>query len=103
MNSYIESSPMEISASGENLFLVDKVIPDATLTSDTSLYLELKSRKYPNATEVTKGPFTISSSTTKLSTRAKGRQMSIKLSSTGTNDEWSIGDFRINAREDGLR
>jgi hypothetical protein len=103
MSAYIESSPMEISSSGDKLFLVDKVIPDATLTSATSLYLELKSRKYPNSTEVTKGPFTISSSTTKLSTRAKGRQMSIKLSSTGSDDNWSVGDFRINTREDGLR
>jgi hypothetical protein len=103
MSSYIESSPREITQNGENLFMVDKVIPDVTMTSDTNLYFNLNSRKYPNATEVVKGPFTITSSTQKVSTRAKGRQIAMKIYSTGTTDEWSIGDFRINAREDGLR
>jgi hypothetical protein len=103
MNAYIESSPREMSESGENLFLVDKIIPDVTLTANTNLYVQLNTRKYPNATEITKGPFTITSSTTKLSTRAKGRQMSMKLYSSGSTDEWSLGDFRINSIKDSLR
>ena len=103
MNSFVESSPRELTDSGENLYLVDKIIPDVTLTSTTNLYVELNTRKYPNATEVTKGPFTITSSTQKLSTRAKGRQMSMKIYSSGTEDTWSLGDFRINARKDSLR
>lgn len=103
MNSFIESSPREMTQNGENLFMVDKVIPDVTMTSNTNLYFNLNSRKYPNATEVVKGPFTITSTTQKVSTRAKGRQMAMKIYSTGTTDSWSIGDFRINAREDSLR
>ena len=103
MTSFIESSPEELRQSGETLFLVDKVIPDVTMTSDTTLSLFINTRKYPNATEITKGPFYITSSTTKVSTRAKGRQMSMKLQSSGTLDDWSLGTFRINAREDGLR
>jgi len=103
MTSFIESSPGEIPNSGQDLYLVDKVIPDVTMTSDTTLSLFINTRKYPNATEVTKGPFSITSSTTKVSTRAKGRQMSMKLQSSGTLDDWSLGTFRINAREDGLR
>jgi len=103
MNAHIESAPREMSESGENLFLVDKIIPDVTLTANTSLYVQLNTRKYPNATEITKGPFTITSSTTKLSTRAKGRQMSMKLYSSGATDEWSLGDFRINSIKDSLR
>ena len=103
MNSFVESSPRELTDGGENLYLVDKIIPDVTLTSTTNLFVELNTRKYPNATEVTKGPFTITSSTQKLSTRAKGRQMSMKIYSSGTEDSWSLGDFRINARKDSLR
>ena len=103
MNSYIESSPREMSEDGQTLFLVDKVIPDVTMTADTNLYVQINTRKYPNATEVTKGPFTITSSTTKLSTRAKGRQMSMKVYSSGTDDDWSLGDFRVNSRKDGMR
>ncbi len=103
MTSFIESSAGEIPNTGNSLYLIDKVIPDVTMTSDTTLSLFINTRKYPNATEVTKGPFDITNSTTKVSTRAKGRQMSLKLQSSGTLDEWSLGTFRINAREDGLR
>ena len=92
-----------MSENGETLFIVDKVIPDVTMTADTNLYVQINTRKYPNATEVTKGPFTITSSTTKLSTRAKGRQMSMKVYSSGTDDDWSLGDFRVNSRKDGMR
>ena len=44
MNAFVESSPMEITSGGNELFMVDKVVPDVTLTSDTNLLLELKSR-----------------------------------------------------------
>jgi len=103
MSSFIETSDLEISASGEQLFMIDKIIPDTTMTSDTNLYVNLKTRKYPQDTETTKGPFTITSSTSKVSTRARGRQVAVKLYSDGINDDWLLGDFRINTRSDGLR
>ena len=103
MNCFIESGELEIDETGNRTYLIDKIVPDATMTTDTNLKVEFKCKKYPNGTEVTKGPFTITSSTQKVSTRAKGRQIAIKYSSNGTNDEWSIGDFRINATEDSFR
>jgi hypothetical protein len=103
MNSFVESSPMEISQSGDNTFMVDKIIPDLNTTSTSSLSLTLKTRKYPNASDITKGPFTITDQTEKVSTRAKGRQMTVKIESTGTEDTWQLGDFRINTRQDGFR
>jgi len=103
MEAFVESSPSEIPNTGQNLYLVDKVIPDVTMSANTSLNLFLNTRKYPNSPDVQKGPFNITSTTTKLSTRAKGRQMSMKLSSSGTQDDWSLGTFRVNATEDGLR
>ena len=103
MNSYIEGAPREISQDGETLYMVDQVIPDVTMTSSTSLSLYMNTRKFPNSTEVTKGPFTITSTTDKVSTRAKGRQIALKFQSTGTQDDWTLGDFRVNSRQDGLR
>ena len=103
MNSFIEGSPREISANGETLYMVDQVVPDVTMSANTSLDLYMNTRKYPNSTETVKGPFTITSSTDKLSTRAKGRQIALKFQSTGTTDEWTLGDFRVNSRQDGLR
>ena len=103
MNCFIESGELEIDETGNRTFLIDKIVPDATMTSNTNLKVEFKCKKYPNGTEVTKGPFTITSSTQKVSTRAKGRQIAIKYSSTGINDDWTLGDFRINATEDSFR
>ena len=103
MSAFIESGDVELDSTGENLFMIDKIIPDTTMTTDTSLSVQIKTRKYPTATEITKGAFTVTSTTEKISTRAKGRQMAIRFSSSGTTDDWSLGDFRINARKDGMR
>ena len=103
MSAFIETGEIEIDQGGNNLYLVDKIIPDATMTANTNLFIQLKTKKYPNAPEITKGAFTITSSTTKVSTRAKGRQMAVRFSSTGTEDEWLLGDFRVNAKQDGMR
>ena len=103
MNSFIEGSPREISADGTELYMVDKIVPDVTMGANTNLFLYMNTRKYPNATETVKGPFTITSSTEKVSTRAKGRQIALKFESTGATDEWTLGDFRANVRGDGMR
>jgi hypothetical protein len=101
MTAFIETSPMEVSQTGDDLMLVDKVVPDATMTG--SLNMTVKSRKYPQDVDITKGPFTISPNSTKVSLRARGRQIGFKLESSALGDEWLIGDFRVNARQDGLR
>ena len=103
MNSFVESSAMEISQGGDNTFLVDKIIPDLTASNDTSLAVTLKTRKYPNAPDINKGTFTVTNQTEQISTRAKARQMTMKIASNGTADDWQLGDFRINTRQDGLR
>ena len=103
MNAYIETSPREITAEGENLYMVDKIVPNVDMSASTSMDLYLNTRKYPSAPETTKGPFSMTQSTEKVSVRAKGRQISVKFQTTGTQDDWSLGDFRINTRVDGLR
>ncbi len=103
MNCFIEGSPRELTAEGENLYMIDKIVPNVTMSTNTSMDLYLNTRKYPSAPETVKGPFAMTSSTEKLSVRAKGRQISVKFETTGTEDDWSLGDFRINTRADGMR
>jgi hypothetical protein len=117
ITAFIEGSPQEISTSGENTYLVDKIIPDIHVGKDTNLEVFVNTKRYPVVTTdstssnffasanqgTTKGPFTIDATTEKISMRARGRQMSMKLQSTGATDEWVMGTFRINAREDGMR
>ena len=103
MNAYIETAPREITAEGENLYMVDRIVPNVDMSLSTSMDLYLNTRKYPSAPETTKGPFAMTQSTQNVSVRAKGRQISVKFQTTGTQDDWSLGDFRINTRLDGLR
>ena len=82
--------------------MIDRVVPSGTITGSVSL--TVKSKKYPDAsTETSKGPFTIAPTTSKVSLRAKGRQMKMRVSSSATGDNWKLGTFRVNVRPDGLR
>ena len=101
MSSSIETGAFEVPETGEFLFVVDKLITDATITG--SLSITFYTRKYPGATEITKGPYTINSSTTKLSVRLRGRQLRFKLESTGIGDFWKWGVARIQFRPDSRR
>jgi hypothetical protein len=106
MTSFIESSAVEFdvqnSPDGTNLFMIDKVIPAGSITG--SIALLVKSKKYPfDDSEISKGPFTIESDTTKVSLRAKGRQMKVRLTSSAISDNWELGTFRFNLRPDGTR
>ena len=106
MNSYIETSPQEIDGSGNDMQLIDKIIPDANLGDNTTLNLYLISKKYPQSSPddtVTRGPLPMTSTTTKISTRVKGRQVALKMQSRGLQDEWEFGTFRVNTRKDGMR
>ena len=106
MSSYIESSAVEFdvqdSPDGTNLFMIDRVVPAGTITG--SVDLTIKSKKYPNdSVETSKGPFTIAPTTSKVSLRAKGRQMKLRIASSAVGDNWELGTFRVNVRPDGLR
>ena len=106
MNAYIEASPQEIDGSGNDLQLIDKIIPDAILGDNTTLNLHLIAKKYPQSgpdNTVNRGPLAMTSNTTKISTRVKGRQVALKFQSRGLKDEWELGTFRANTRKDGMR
>jgi hypothetical protein len=49
----------------------------------------------------TVGPFTISSTTDKIDTRARGRLASIKIENDAINDNWRYGVFRVDIQPDG--
>ena len=103
MNCFIEGAPREMTTEGNNLYMVDRIIPDITMGANSTVSVFMNTRKFPNASETSKGPFNITSTTEKISTRAKGRQIALKFQSTGTQDEWQLGDFRIDLRQDGPR
>ena len=56
----------------------------------------------PN-TATTLSPFTISSTTTKIDTRARGRYASIKIENTSSGQSWRFGTFQADLQPDGRR
>jgi hypothetical protein len=49
------------------------------------------------------GPFTITSSTDKVDTRARTRFASLKVENTSTDESWRYGTFRADIQPDGQR
>ena len=89
---------------GEFLMKIRRFLPDfISQTGNTQITLNL--RDYPNSSQASSplGPFTISSSTTKIDTRARARAVSLKISNTGTSQDWKLGTFRLDIQPDGRR
>jgi len=49
------------------------------------------------------GPFTVSSSTTKVDTRARARLAAVQIECTEVDESWRYGTFRFDVRPDGRR
>jgi hypothetical protein len=92
---------------------VDRIIPDLTFTrstsSDPSVDFVVEAKKFPgqaiqsqDSRAVTK---TISASvdrfTNQVWARLRGREMRLKISSTGLGVSWILGITRISVRPDG--
>ena len=89
---------------GEFMMKIRRVIPDfLAQTGDTRVTLNL--RDFPNDSQVSSslGPFTITSSTQKIDTRARARSISLKIDNTSTSQFWKVGTFRIDYQPDGRR
>ena len=98
IESYVECGAIEMNNTGDKMLWIDKIIPDVSGSPQITVY----TRKYPNSSEVTKGPYDLFSTTEKLSLRAKGRQMRMKISYTGQT-YWRFGHTRFQMTADGTR
>ena len=89
---------------GENFMSVRRFIPDfKLLTGNAKLTLYVTS--YPDTTAVSSplGPFTVTSTTDKVDTRARGRLVSINIANDSTGETWRYGTLRLDAQADGRR
>ena len=94
----------DIRGDGEYIMKIRRFIPDfISQTGDTRITLLL--RDYPNnsASSSSLGPFTITSSTDKVDTRARARAIAFKVENTSTSQDWKLGTFRLDIQPDGRR
>jgi len=89
---------------GEFIMKIRRFVPDfLSQTGNTQVTLQL--RNYPNDDYASSslGPFTISSSTKKVDTRARARAVSLKIANTAVSQSWKLGTFRLDVQPDGKR
>ena len=106
ITSNIQSGDFDIGQGGDGEFFakIRRFIPDfLSQTGNTQITLNL--RNFPNNTEASSslGPFTISSSTEKVDTRARARAVSLKVANTAAAQSWKLGGFRLDIQPDGRR
>ena len=89
---------------GEFIMKIRRFIPDfISQTGNTQVTLQL--RNYPNDSQASSslGPFTVSSSTQKVDTRARARAIALKVENTSSAQSWKLGTFRLDTQPDGRR
>jgi len=98
---------LDVEGDGEYFLSVKRFIPDfKNLVGNAKVTLQFKS--YPADTTaakglVTKGPFSVTTSTDKVDMRARGRQANIKIECDSVNENWRYGLFRVDVQPDGRR
>jgi len=94
----------DLRGDGENIMRVSRIIPDFISQQGSSI-VQLDLRNYPSDTAVSSslGPFTITSSTTKVDTRARARSIALTISNTAVDTSWKLGTFRLDIHAGGRR
>ena len=99
-----EGGGADLRGDGEFIMKIRRFVPDfLSQTGNTQVTLQL--RDYSNNSQASSplGPFTITSSTTKIDTRARGRSVALKVANTGASQDWKLGSFRLDIQPDGRR
>jgi hypothetical protein len=96
---------LDIEGDGEFFIKIRRFIPDFKYI-DGNAKVTLFFKAYPADSttaqgQTTVGPFTVSSTTDKIDTRARGRLASIKIENDALNDNWRYGIFRVDIQPDG--
>jgi len=89
---------------GEAFLALRRFVPDfKSLQGNAKVTLGVK--RYPQDTQVTTAlsPFTITSSTLKKDTRARGRFLNIKIENDTASESWRYGTLRLDLQPDGRR
>ena len=107
ISAFVKSGDFDLDIEGDGEFFIKirRFIPDFKyLEGNTKVTLFF--RAYPADVttaegQTTVGPFTITSTTDKIDTRARGRLAAIKIENDALNDNWRYGIFRVDIQPDG--
>ena len=103
ISSYIRSGYFDI-GDGDQMLLMSRFIPDFK-NQVGNLTVRLLLRAFPQATASPSSldPYVITPTTEKVDTRARGRQIQLRIESDELDSNWRFGTMRVNIQPDGLR
>jgi hypothetical protein len=113
IDAYIQSGDFDITNSnnianlqgdGEYIMSVKRFIPDfQVLTGNSKITILVNNYPSDTAASSPLGPFTVTSSTDKIDTRARGRLVALKIENDAVGETWRYGTLRLDAKPDGRR
>lgn len=103
IEAFITSGYFDI-GDGDQMMYLKRFIPDFK-DQQGDLTVNLLLRGYPQSTAALSSldPYVITPTTQKVDTRARGRQISLKITSDETDTNWRFGTMRVDIQPDGLR
>ena len=98
------SGVADLRGDGEFIMKIRRFVPDfISQTGDTQVTLNLRNFSNDSQSSSALGPFTVTSSTSKVDTRARARAIALKIANTSTNQSWKLGTFKLDIQPDGRR
>jgi hypothetical protein len=104
---YIESGDYDLGGpegeqgEGEFMMRISRIVPDyGAQTGDSRVTLNTKA--FPSSSAVTTN-YTATTSTSQIFTRARARQIALKIGNTSTGQTWRMGTFRLDIHPGGRR
>ena len=95
---------LDVQGNGEFFLALRRFIPDfKTLENGAKVTLAIKNYPQDSDTTTSLSPFSITSTTTKKDTRARGRFCNIKIENDDISQTWRFGTLRLDLQPDGRR
>ena len=96
--------PAGPSIAGEVFLSMRRFVPDfKTLQGNAKVTLAVKRYPQQSETATSLSPFTITPTTDKKDTRARGRFVNVKIENDSVSESWRFGTFKIDIQADGRR
>jgi len=107
VTSFVKSYDFDLQSqgtAGEVFLAVRRFIPDfKDLQGNAKVTLAVKRYPQQSDTATSLSPFTITTSTNKKDTRARGRFVNIKIENDSNSESWRFGTMRLDIQPDGRR
>ena len=107
VTSFINSFDFDIKpegSDGEFFLSMKRFIPDfKTLNGNAKITMSVKRFPSQSSTATALSPFTVTSSSLKFDTRARGRYANIKIENDASGESWRFGTINLDIRPDGRR